>query len=83
MSDEEGDSIDGEEELAAPDWRMRAGPRNTSTQKEREELEATHLPFRDCCIHCTRTRGRTHHHITKQKSEDQSRRPISAMDNLS
>ena len=26
MSDEEGDRIDGEDELAAPDWRVRAGP---------------------------------------------------------
>ena len=25
MSDEEGGEIDGEEELAAPDWRVRAG----------------------------------------------------------
>ena len=36
MSDEEGDEIDGEEELAAPDWRVRAGPRNKPTQRERE-----------------------------------------------
>ena len=28
MSDEEGDGIDGEEELAPPDWRVRTGPRN-------------------------------------------------------
>ena len=33
MSDEEGDSNDGEEELAAPDWRMRAGPRNTEGKR--------------------------------------------------
>ena len=26
--------------------------------------------------------GRTHHHVTKQKSEDQSRRPTFAMDYL-
>ena len=31
MSNEEGDEIDGEEELAAPDWRVRAGPRNKPT----------------------------------------------------
>ena len=30
MSDEEGDVIDGEEELTPPDWRVRAGPRNTT-----------------------------------------------------
>ena len=42
MSGEEGDETDGEEELAAPDWRVRAGPRNRPTQREREEHEATH-----------------------------------------
>ena len=66
-SDEEGDRIDGEEDLAAPDWRVRAGPRNTPTQKEREEHEATHVPFRDWCIHCMMGRGRTHHHVTRPK----------------
>ena len=37
MSDEEGGEIDGEEELSAPDWRVRAGPRSKPTQREREE----------------------------------------------
>ena len=80
MSDEEGDEIDGEEELA--DWRVRAGPRNKPTQREREEHEATHMPFRDWCVHCMMGRSRTHHHVAKQKSEDQSRRTIIAVDNL-
>ena len=80
MSDEEGDKIDGEEELAAPDWRVRAGPRNKPTQREREEHEATHVPFRDWCAHSMMGRGRTHHHVAKQKSEDQSKRPIIAME---
>ena len=31
MSDEEGGEIDGEEELAAPDWRVKAGPRSKPT----------------------------------------------------
>ena len=31
----ERDEIDGEEELAAPDWRVRAGPRSKPTQRER------------------------------------------------
>ena len=83
MSDDEGGEIDGEEEeLAAPDWRVRAGPRSKPTQREREEHEATHVPFRDWCAHCMMGRGRTHHHVTKQKSEDQSRRPIIAMDDF-
>ena len=80
MSDEEGNEIDGEEDVAAPDWRVRAGPRNKPTHWEREEHEATHVPFRDWCVHCTVGRGRTHHHVAKHKSEDQSRRPIIAMD---
>ena len=50
MSDEEGNEIDGEEELAAPDWRVRAGIRNKPTR--REEHQATHVPFRDWCVHC-------------------------------
>ena len=82
MSNEEGGEIDGEEELAAPDWRVRAGPRSKPTQREREEHEATHVPFRDWCAHCMMGRGRTHHHVAKQKSEDQSRRPIIAMDHF-
>ena len=51
MSVEEGNGIDDEEELAAPDWRVRAGPRNKPTQRESEEHEATHVPFRDWCAH--------------------------------
>ena len=81
MSDEEGGEIDGEEEVAAPDWRVRAGPRSKPTQREREH-EATHVPFRDWCAHCMMGRGRAHHHVAKQKSEDQSRRPIIAMDHF-
>ena len=80
MSDEEGRETEGEGEVAAPDWRVRAGPRIKPTQREREEHEATHVPFRDWCAYCMMGRGRTHHHVAKQKSEDQSRRPIIAMD---
>ena len=46
MSDGEGDETDGDKELAALDWRVRAGPRNKPTQREREEHEATQVPFR-------------------------------------
>ena len=35
MSDEKGVEIDGEEELAVPDWRVKAGPRSKPTQRER------------------------------------------------
>ena len=54
-----------EGEFAAPDWRVRAGPRNKPSQREREEHEATHMPFRDWCVHCMMGRGRTHHHNCK------------------
>ena len=80
MSDGEGDEIDGEEESAAPGWRVRVGPRNKPTHRERADHEATHVPFRDWCVHCMMGGGRTHHHVAKQKSEDESRRPIIAMD---
>ena len=65
MSVEGGDEVDGEEELATPDWRVRAGPRNRLTQKEREEHAA--LPFRDWRTHCMMGRGRTHHHVHHAK----------------
>ena len=42
MSDEEGGEIDGEEELAAPDWRVRAGSRSKPTQRERERSMKQH-----------------------------------------
>ena len=45
------------------------------TPLTREEHEATHVPLRDWCAHYMMGRGRTHHHV-----EDQSRRPIVAMD---
>ena len=45
------DGFDGEEDLASPDWRGRAGPRHKPTPKEREGHEATHVPFRDWCTH--------------------------------
>ena len=77
---EGGDEVDGEEELATPDWRVRAGPRNRLTQKEREEHEATQVPFRDWCTHCMMGKGRTQHHVTMQRSEDETGRPSIAMD---
>ena len=71
-----------DEELAPPDWRVRAGPRNKPIQKEREEHEATHVPSRDWCTHCMMGRGRTQAHVPKRKSEDPSRRPAIAMESV-
>ena len=71
---------EGEVEAGVADWRVRAGPRNKPTTKEREEHEATHMPFRDWCPHCLMGRGRTYHHVSKTRSEDEARRPRIAMD---
>ena len=35
MTDEEGQGVDGEEEAGTVDWRVRAGPRNKPTARER------------------------------------------------
>ena len=80
MTDEEGEGVDGKGEAGAVDWGVRAGPRNKPTAREREEHEATYMPFRDWCTHCIMGRGRAHHHVSKKRSEDSSRRPMTAMD---
>ena len=64
MSDEGGDEIDGEEELAVPIGEREQDP---GTGRHKEEHEAAHVPFRDWCAHCMMGRGRTHHHVAKQK----------------
>ena len=74
-SDEGEARLDGEEELVAPDWGARGGPRNKPTQKQREEHEPSHVPFRDWFTNCMTGRGRTHHQVT----EGQSRRPTIVM----
>ena len=38
------------------------------------------MPFRDWSRHCMMGRERAHHHVSKKRSEDLSRRPIIAMD---
>ena len=68
VSDEEGDRIFGQEKVAPPDWRVKAGLRNIPTQKEREGDEATHVSFRDWCTHCMMSRGRSHDHVTEQRA---------------
>ena len=80
ITDEEGEGVGGEGEAGTADWIVRTGPRNKPTGREREEHEATHVPFRDWCTHCMMGRGRSHHHLSKKRSEDLSRRPRRAMD---
>ena len=80
MTDEAGGGGEGEGEVGTADWRVRAGPRNRPTAREKEEYEATTMPFRDWCAHCMMGRVRTHLHVLKKRSEDMSKRPIRAMD---
>ena len=80
MSVEEVDGIDGEEELAPTDWRVREGPRNKPTQKERGEREATHVTVQRL-VHSLHDGQRMHpspRHQTR-KSGDQARRPTIAI----
>ena len=84
MTDEEGEGVEGEGEgegeAGTADWRVRVGPRNKSTAREREQHEARRMPFRDWCAHCMMSRGRTHHQLSKKRREDLSRRPTVVMD---
>ena len=70
MTDEEGEGIEGDGEAGVADWRVRAGPRNKPTAREREEHEATPMPFRDWRTHGMMGRGRTHHHVSMKRSGD-------------
>ena len=45
MSEEAGDEVEGEGEVASPDSRVRAGTRNRPTQQCGDGHEATHVPF--------------------------------------
>ena len=40
MSEEAGDEVEGEGEVASPDSRVRAGPRNRPTQNRRERARS-------------------------------------------
>ena len=64
--DEEGEVEDmrdeEEEEEEARRPKVRKAPRGP-THKEREEHEATHLPYRAWCEHCVRGRGVRKPHI--------------------
>ena len=69
-----------EEEKQEQRLESESSPRNKPTAREKEEHEATHMPFCDWCAHCKMGRGRTHHHVSKKRTEDLSRRPTIAMD---
>ena len=67
---EGGDEVDGEEELATPDGRVRAGPRNRPTQQEREEHEATRVAVQRLAhsLHDgQRSHGSPRHHAKERR----------------
>ena len=51
MTVEEAEGAEREGEAGTADWRVRAGPRDKPTAREREEHEETHMPFSDWCTH--------------------------------
>ena len=64
---EEGEDRMSEEEAGDEvDWRVKAGPRNRSTQKEREGARSNTRAVQRLVHTCMMGRGRTHHHGTKQ-----------------
>ena len=81
MSNEEGYRIDGEKRIGSARLACESRTlKHTDAEEKKEEHQATFVTFRDWCTHCMMGRGRTHDHVTNQKSEDQSRRPTIAMD---
>ena len=68
-SDEGGGRIDGEEELAAPDWRVSEGraQKQIDTEGERGARSNTRTVQRLVCRLHDGKRLPTHHHVTKQR----------------
>ena len=77
-SDEEGRAQEGEEGRTAA--KPRTAPR--VSQKEREEHELTHTPFRAWCRHCVRGRARNTSHKAKEAEEEQALVKRVSMDNF-
>ena len=79
MTDEDG-GMEGEgEEAGVADRRVKSGLRNKPTAKEREEHEATHMPFRDWCPHCMMGRGESITTCQREGVRDMARRPTIVM----
>ena len=84
--EKEGESVDlgsdeGEELEEAEAPVIRKAPKGP-TQKEREEHEATHLPYRSWCKHCVRERGRNKPH-RRQDEEDKDEEKEKAVPRIS
>ena len=66
---EEDDEKEDELEEAVK-VRVRRAP-GEPTKKEREEHEATHIPYRDWCAHCVRGRATNRPHRADKEKEDE------------
>ena len=74
---EEG-SGEEEEEEAARALKIRRAPRGP-TQLEREQHEATYLPYRDWCAHCVRGAGESTPHKRKNVDAEEQLNKIPRM----
>ena len=71
VTDEEGEGVGGEGQAGTADRRVRVGPRSKPSAREMKNMKQhTYMPFRDWCAHCMMGTGRTHHHVSKKRSED-------------
>ena len=83
IEEEENEENQAEEaEGEIPTVNFRRSPGGAPTKREREEHEATHIPYREWCECCVRARGRRHAHRHLKLSDEgrESRRPVIAMD---
>ena len=80
IDDEENQVEEAEGENSAV--KFRRSPSGAPTQREREEHEATHIPYREWCECCVRARGRRRAHRSQELSDEdrEKRRPVIAMD---
>jgi hypothetical protein len=81
MADEVEEEQGTEEDEEGQQPRVMRAPK-APTKAEREEHEATHLPFRSWCTHCLRGRGRNKPHKRQVVDEelDQQKVPKISMD---
>ena len=68
---EAGSAHEEQEDEEAGEVKTRRAPKGP-TKKEREEHEATHIPYRDWCKHCVRGRAPNRQHSSKTKEDEET-----------
>ena len=80
LSQEKADGDEDEEQAEARTPKRAYGPPRVS-QRERDEHDATHMPFRAWCKHCVAGKARNQMHKRKGKDEgDEDKTPRISMD---